>query len=120
MCNLQSELDNRYSQDVGDNVRNQVHCMLSNKGCPGHCALTTTMEEFPIMLVIEPSSPPTSDCPIVVHSMDDIELTLFIAGTRYNLAFVILTNSSHFRGIAVFHDDKYVLYDGMLPTMELH
>jgi hypothetical protein len=40
MCNLQSELDNRYSQDVGDNVRNQVHCMLSNEGCPGHCALT--------------------------------------------------------------------------------
>jgi len=119
MSNLQSELDNRYSSNVGDNIRNQVHCMLSNEGCPGRCALTTTMEEFPIMLVIEPSNPPTLDCPTVLHSMDDIELSLFIAGTRYNLAFVILHNSSHFRGIAVFHDDKYVLYDGMLPTMEL-
>jgi hypothetical protein len=107
MGSLQSELDKRYTQDY--NVCNQVHCMRSNDNprCHGLCTLTTTMEKVPIA------------CPTVLHSMSDIELTLFVAGTRYNLAFVILHNLSHFRGIAVFHDDKYVLYDGMRPTMEL-
>ena len=109
MGTLQSELDKRYTQDY--NVCNQVHCMRSNDNprCHGLCTLTTTMEKAPIILVIE----------TFLHSMSDIELTLFVAGTRYNLAFVILHNLSHFRGIAVFHDDKYVLYDGMRPTMEL-
>ena len=39
-----------------------------------------------------------------------------INGTRYQLVYVVLTNQSHFRGVAVI-SDQYVLYDGMLAKM---
>ena len=114
MKDMQRVLNDQYNPHGLD----QVHCNVD--GCKGVRSLTTKMVVNPVILVIEPmttsylSTHWMERCPLLC--MNDIEHELIIHEFRYVLVQVMLHSGNHFRGVSVIND-KYVLYDGLLPKM---